>query len=188
AEQGQHARVGIAQRRGPLTTHLDGLCHVAKHDFTDRTIVADLLNVQQTPVGSKADFLQGGKVVQPLADLEVHGVVNHGLGAQGASFLVILLDATPFVVDVQRWGNSLGHYPRSEPPRCALVDRTLENQLYVVGTANVQVFTDDFLKEDAAGERSVQDLGKGEFHLEDGDLVAIARGAVRGGKRMRQAG
>jgi hypothetical protein len=55
-------------------------------------VVADSLNVQQTSVGSEADLPQGGKVFQPLADLEVQGVVKRRLRAQGASFLVILFD------------------------------------------------------------------------------------------------
>jgi hypothetical protein len=33
-----------------------------------------------------------------------------------------------------------------------------------------------------ANERPVQDLGEGEFRLQDGDLVAVARGAVGGGE------
>jgi hypothetical protein len=33
----------------------------------------------------EADLPQGGKIMQPLADAEVAGVVDGGLGAQGAA-------------------------------------------------------------------------------------------------------
>jgi hypothetical protein len=50
----------------------------------------------------------------------------------------------------------------------------------VVGTTDVQVLADDLLKEGPAGDRTIQDQGARELGLEDGDVVAVARGAVVG--------
>jgi len=44
--------------------------------------VADGLDVEETPVGVEADLPERGQVDQPLADLEVGGVVDGRLGAQ----------------------------------------------------------------------------------------------------------
>jgi hypothetical protein len=49
------------------------------------------LDVQQTSVGLKADRPQRGQVMQPFADVEVPGVVDGRLGAQGRP--MVLLDA-----------------------------------------------------------------------------------------------
>ena len=51
----------------------------------------------------------------PSADIEVVGVVDHRLGAQGATLLVVLLDARVLVVDVQRRDHPVGDYAGSIP-------------------------------------------------------------------------
>ena len=68
-------------------------------------------------------------------------------------------------------------------PGVRLGDAPVEDQLHLVGPAQVQVLADDFLEEDAAGQRSVQHLGQGELGLQDGHVVAVAGlpvGAVNG--------
>ena len=145
-------------------------------------------NVQQTSVGSKADFPQRGKVVQPFADLEVEGIVKGGFGAQRTSFFVILLDATPFVIQMQGRGHAFGQDPRKKPPWCAFRDATLEDQLHVVGAPDVQVLANHFFKEDAPREGPVQHLGQRELCLQNGEFVAVAGGPVLGGEGMRQMG
>ena len=66
-------------------------------------------------------------------------------------------------------------------------DAAVENQLHLIGTAEVEILADDLFEEAAAGARPIEDLGQGEFGLEDRQLIAIARGAVGGGEGMRQA-
>jgi hypothetical protein len=46
----------------------------------------------------KADAPQHGQVVQSFADIEIVRVIDGRLGSQGAAFLVVLLDACPFLV------------------------------------------------------------------------------------------
>ena len=55
-------------------------------------VVAESLDAQQAPVGGVADLPQGGQIGQSFPDPEIAGVVDGGFGAQGFSFLVVLLD------------------------------------------------------------------------------------------------
>ena len=77
--------------------------------------MGNLLDVEKTPVGLKADLPQSGQVLQQLADAEVARVVDGGFGAQGAALLVILLDAGVLVIDVQRGNHPVGDHARAEP-------------------------------------------------------------------------
>ena len=108
AEEGLDRRVGESQTAGPLPIDLDRIVDPVKRALAQGTILADPFDVQETPVGSKADPPQGGEVRQPFAEAEVAGVVDRRLGPQGAAFLMILLDPGTLVIDVQR---------RDDPPR-----------------------------------------------------------------------
>jgi hypothetical protein len=43
-------------------------------------VVAEVLDVEETPVGGEADLPQGGQIIQSFPDLEVAGVVDGGFG------------------------------------------------------------------------------------------------------------
>src|SRR3972149_118686 len=86
------ARVGEAQGGGPLPLDRDRLGDAGERGFSNRAVVADSLDVQETSVGLKADLPQGGEVRQPLADLEVPRVVDRRLRPERAPLLVVLLD------------------------------------------------------------------------------------------------
>src|SRR6185295_13718694 len=77
--------------------------------------------------------------------------------------------------------------PGAPAPRGAAGDLAIEDQADLAGPSDVEVLADHLLEEDASGERLVEDLGQGELGLQDGELVAIAGGAVAGWKRMGQA-
>src|SRR5713101_535501 len=124
--------------------------------------------------------------MQPFADLEVVGVVDGGLGAQRPAYLVVLLDLGVLVVHVQRRDDPFGEHPGAKPPRCVLVHAALEDQLHLVGPAQVQVIADDVLEEDPARLRTVQHLGQREFRLQDRDVVTVAGLAIRRGVGVRQ--
>ena len=72
---------GVGEPQGGRSLPLDG--HrpgdPGERRFTDRAVVADPLDVQETSVGLKADLPQGGEVRQPSADREVVRVVDRGL-------------------------------------------------------------------------------------------------------------
>ena len=125
AEQRLHGHVGETQGTGPLPIDLDRFIDPTERVFADRAIVAESLDVQETSVGLKADLPQGGQIMQPFADAEVAGVVDGGLGAQGAAFLVILLDPRVLVVDVQRRRHaSVNTRVRNRPGVCLVTRRS----------------------------------------------------------------
>jgi hypothetical protein len=62
-EQSLYALVAEAQGRCSLSFHLGGTNHPVKRVFADRAIVRDLLDVEKTPVGLKADLPQRGQVL-----------------------------------------------------------------------------------------------------------------------------
>ncbi len=69
--------------------------------LSDVAVAARSLDVEETPIGFEADLLECREIMEPFADTEVVGVVDGGLGAEGLSLLVVLLDLRSFVVDVQ---------------------------------------------------------------------------------------
>src|SRR4051812_34107630 len=77
--------------------------------LSDGTVVRDLLDVEQTSIGSNADLPQSGQVLQAFAEGEITRVVDSRFGAQGASFFVILLDARVLVIDMQGRCDALGN-------------------------------------------------------------------------------
>src|SRR5947208_3479740 len=56
----------IAQSRDPLILDLNRLVDLRKRRFPQGTVLADLLDVQQTSVGSKADLPQLRQALQPF--------------------------------------------------------------------------------------------------------------------------
>ena len=115
------------------------------------------------------------------------GIVDRRLGPQGAALLMILLDPRTLVVDVQRRCYPLGDHAGAEPTRRLLGDPPLEDQLHVIGPADVEVLADHFLEEDAAGGGTVEDLGQGELSLKDRNVVAIAGCSILGREGVRDA-
>ena len=92
-EQGLDTRISETQSGDPLVSHPLRLVDLLKGIFSQEAIVADLLDVQKTSVGLKADLPQSGQVFQPFANVEVTGIVDGGFGAQSTTFFMILLDA-----------------------------------------------------------------------------------------------
>jgi hypothetical protein len=79
-EEGLDPSVLKAEGGGSLVCYVSRLLDGMEGVFTDRAIMADALDVEQTSVGLEADLPECGKVVKPFADLEVAGVVDGGLG------------------------------------------------------------------------------------------------------------
>jgi hypothetical protein len=53
--------------------------------------MAEALDLEQAAIGRKTDLAQFWQIAQTLANVEIVGVVDGGLGAQGAVFLVYCL-------------------------------------------------------------------------------------------------
>ena len=71
-------------------------------------------------------------------------------------------------------------------PGVRSADAAVEDQLHLIGPADVEVLADDFLEEDAAGDGPVQNLGQRELGLQDRELIAVAGLPICGGEGMRQ--
>jgi hypothetical protein len=80
-QQRMDALVGKTQPRGSLPAGgnrtVDGLEGV----FAEDAVVAQAFDFEEPAIGGKADLAQLGEVVEALANPEVIGVVDRGLGA-----------------------------------------------------------------------------------------------------------
>ena len=153
-QQGMDALVSKAQTGGTLTTGGDRLVDGLEGVLSEDAVVAQAFGFEEPAIGGKADLAQLGEIVETLADPEVIGVVDGGLRAQGAVFLVILLDARVLVMDVQRRGHISGNDAGAKPLPGAAFARhpAIEDELDLLGTAKVEIFTDHLFKEQAADD------------------------------------
>ena len=89
---------------------------------------------------------------------------------------------------MERWNHAVGKHPGSKTSRCLLGYATIKDQLHHVWTSEVEILPDDLLEENAATQRTVQDLGQGELGLQNGQVIAVAGLVILGRVGMRQAG
>ena len=78
------------------------------------------LDLQEATVGRKADLPKSRQVPQAFPNIEILGVVDGRLGAECLTFLVVLLDAGTFIVDVQRGNETIGNDAGSKTALCGL--------------------------------------------------------------------
>src|SRR5438105_467050 len=175
-------RVGEGQSRSSLLVNLNRTIHTLKGGFGQHTVMADLLDFEQTSVGLEADLPQGGQVREPLADVEIARVVHGDLGAERSTFFVILLDPVTFVIDIEGRNHPLGNDAGAKATGRSSGDPAVENELYVLRAAEVEVFADDFFEEDAAAHGAIQHLRERELGLQNGEIIAISGLAIPGGK------
>src|SRR6516162_4435730 len=71
-------------------------------------------------------------------------------------------------------------------PGVPRADSPLEDELYVVGTTQIEVFANDFFKEDTAAQGTIQNLGQGKLGLENGHIITVPGGPVLCRKGMGQ--
>ena len=148
-QQPLHPRVSEAQRCRASSIDQDRSLPVLERCFADEAVVADALDVKQTPVGGKADLAQCREIFDSSADVEVPGIVDGRFGSKRLSLLVILLDAGFLVIDVQRRHHAVGDNAGAEPAGRAPGDPSVEDQGHLTGAAEIEVFPDHLLEEDA---------------------------------------
>src|SRR5262249_49020986 len=141
---------------------------------------------QQAMVDVAAEGSHARQVAECAADLEVIGIVESGLGAQGATELEVLLDAGVLVVEAEARLDTVGQHAGAEGAGSATGAAPLDQPLDAIGSAEVEVGADDYLEKLAAMERPIEDLRQADFHLHERKLVAIAGPSVGGGKRVRE--
>ena len=71
--------------------------------------------------------------MQSFADIKIVRVIDGRFGSQSAAFLVVLLDARPFVVHVERRDYPIGDHPGAKQARCAPGDPAVEDELHLFG-------------------------------------------------------
>jgi hypothetical protein len=125
----RHGGIHQPQCRYPLPLRHPGPLELLQGLFGQDRIRRDGLDFEPTPVGLKPDPGQCGQVVKTLADVEIACVVDGGLGAQGLPFLVILLAARAFVVDVRGRDHAAGNDARAEGSGSGLGDAAVEDEL-----------------------------------------------------------
>src|SRR5215471_4455716 len=100
-EEGHHARIAETQRRDALAVDEGGLLKAIEGFLGQDTMMAEAFDFEQLTVDTVAQVAQVGEVIDPLAYVEVLGVVDGGLGGQGVFFFEVLLDVGGLVLDVQ---------------------------------------------------------------------------------------
>ena len=110
---------------------------------------------------------------------------GHGGGAVGR--LRVLLEVGVFIIDVQGGHDALGDNARPAAAVGGGLSWPLagQDQLPLFGTAPIDVFAEDFLKEAAPLESGVPDLGQGELGLEHRPIVAVTGPTVFGCVALR---
>jgi hypothetical protein len=92
-------------------------------------------------------------------------VVDGRLSAERLTLLVVLLDAGTLIVDVQRGNYSIGNYACAKATWSGFGHPTVEDQLYLFGPANIQIFPNHILEENPSANWPIQDLRQGQFDL-----------------------
>jgi hypothetical protein len=120
-ETEQHQTLSQACTRAPPNRRAEARCPSTSMGCTTCSNASspiepscDTVWVQQTSVGLEAEPPQFRLVLQQLADAEVACVVDGGFGAEGTTFLMIVLDARALVGDVPRGDHTVGNDARSE--------------------------------------------------------------------------
>ncbi len=88
-QQGLNPLFPVLQRADLLPIHGVRSLELFESGASDLAVVGEGFDLQYLAIGSKANFPQTRKVDQPTAHVEVVGVVDGGLGAQGAPLLVV---------------------------------------------------------------------------------------------------
>ena len=167
-------RIGKAEGGNALVVHDAGAIELLEGLLGENAVVRDGLDVQEATVGRKADLPESGEVPEAFADIKILGVVNGRLGAQRLTFFVVLLDARTLIVNVHGWNDAIGDDAGPKTTKSAFGHSAVEDQLYLFGSADVQVFADHILEEDPAADGTIPHLDQGKFDLQDGDLVSVA--------------
>ena len=113
--------------------------------FSYRAVVAETLNFEKASGGLEADRPHRGRNTQPHAEVKVARVVEGRLRADAdlgpsENPFEVLLDAGVLVTDVQGGDHPQGQDPSARKAQPSLPHITVEDQLHLVGAAEVEVW------------------------------------------------
>src|SRR6185369_5194692 len=105
----------------------------------DGAVLGYAFDGQEAVVDVASDGAEVGEVADVAADAEVVGIVERGLGAERPLELEVLLDAGALVVEAEAGVYAVGDDAGPEASGRALGDLALEQELHLVGAADVEV-------------------------------------------------
>ena len=153
----------------------------------DAAALAGYYSIHQAGVACTRFGRQFLQVLQAPLAAQVAGVVDHALDAKGAVLLQVDLD--PGMPEGQVDGDLVGavQQPGGEGPRGLAGDPGGEDDLGVLGQAQVHVAGQQLLKDGPDPARVVEDQGAGDLDLPHRQLPPAAVVTVGGGQRQRDA-
>ncbi len=147
AGQGLDPRVAEPQGWGPPTVHQGRSRDPLKGWTRKDAALTDMFMIQQSAVDVTGLALEFGQMDQAAQHPEVGRVVDHGLDPQRAAFLEVLLGAGMFVADVDAYIDAAGDDPGSEDAGRRRQDLSAEDQLDLLGPAEVEIVGHQGLEE-----------------------------------------
>jgi len=181
----------VEQRHGPRVTETQARRTAADFDggslqavecfLCEGAGLTNTLGLEQLAVDLCASSAQVGQVRQPFPGVEVAGVVDGGLGAQGSLLLEVLFNVGMLVLDVQTGIHAVGDHPSPIAVRRSgrgFGELCGKEQAHPIGPAQIEVLPDQFFEEVPALNWVVEHLGEAHLQLPDGQAVAETSGAV----------
>jgi len=180
-EQVMHARIAETQPGDLLSVRRhERFVHAAKRGFAGQGIAGGAWDAQEAAVGATADVAELGQMAEGAADRAVAGVVDRGLGAQGAPCLVIGFDPGVFVVEVERGDDPVADDPGAEAARGGFMMRRSKMSWSCEGWPRVTLslmICSKHWRPVSAGRRPAS----GQTRLEDRQVVGVAGGRSAAG-------
>jgi len=102
------AGVTEAEGRDALPGGDRGLLELIERRLSEDAVLTESFDFQEFPIDRVPELVEIGEIGDRLADGEILGVVEGGLGPQGAFLFEVLLDVRRFVLDVEARGDALG--------------------------------------------------------------------------------
>src|SRR5512142_1894097 len=150
------------------------------------TALADPKSVDHPAVDVTGPDEQLVEVLQAPGDPKVAGVVDDGLDPKRPALLQVALHARVAEVGVERDLVAAAQQPGAVPADRLGAHPAGEDELHLLGTAEVEVVDEQRLEERAGEAGSVEDEGARHLDLAHRDLPPVAGGAVGVGQRQRQ--
>jgi hypothetical protein len=146
--------------------------------------LTDTFSLQDPPVAGTGLGLQVVEVGKPGVAAQVAGGIDDGFDAHGAAVFEVLLDAGVAVEHVDEHAAVVAAVDGgAEGADGVAADPPAEDDLHVVGAAEVEVVGDQRLEEPAGVAGRVEDDGAGDLDLAHGGLPPVASVTVGVGER-----
>ena len=110
------------------------------------------LDVQETSIDMTTQFLKIRQIGDMLLHSKVIRIIDGGLSPKSSAFLKVLLDVRLLELNVNAGVYPVGDDTGSELGGRSFGNLPLEEELHPIRTAKIDIFSDHFLEEHAAGD------------------------------------